>query len=435
MFGKQKPERRSIPRNSHKRSNWDILLSPWMVFSGIIGGILVGVFYKSFAGKISFIGEIYLALLQMCILPILITAILSSIGRLLTSADTGKYVGKLLVTFILGLCIASLIGIIVGTLGQPGSNLDKSVQMTLGKKISETEMQSQNDTTTQQPSSGSFTTMLRKMIPTNVFAATSQGHNLSVLFFSIIVGIALGLVRSSASNATLSVIDGLYDAFIKLIGWLMYGLPFGLFSLFAVQISQVGYEMITAMLKLVVYVYLSSMILIGLYSLIIFFRVGGPFLRIMSIMRETLIVAMGTSNGYAAIPSAIRGLHNGLKLDKDTTNLVIPLGISLNPQGSVMHFAISTMFMVQLYNKEVNLNVFFIILLSSLLAGLAATGVPGLAALGMIALVLEPLGLPVGVAVILLAAIDPILNPILTVVNVYANCASTAVVATIERTS
>jgi Na+/H+-dicarboxylate symporter len=138
---------------------------------------------------------------------------------------------------------------------------------------------------------------------------------------------------------------------------------------------------------------------------------------------------MGTSNGYAAIPSAIRGLHNGLKLDKDTTNLVIPLGISLNPHGTVMHFAISTMFMVQLYGKGMDINLFFVILFGSILAGLAATGAPGLAALGMISIVLDPLGLPVGVAVILLAAVDPIVDPILTVVNVHSNCASTAVVA------
>ena len=191
--------------------------------------------------------------------------------------------------------------------------------------------------------------------------------------------------------------------------------------------------MIIAMFKLVIFVYVSSLTLITFYSIIIYTRVGGPFIRIVRALKETLIVAIGTSNSYAAIPSAIRGLHNELKIDKDTTNLVIPLGISINPHGTVLHFAVSTMFMAQLYSKEISLNFLFIVLLGSILAGLAATGAPGLAALGMISLVLEPLELPFSVAVILLAAIDPILDPILTVVNVHANCASTAVVARIDK--
>ena len=137
------------------------------------------------------------------------------------------------------------------------------------------------------------------------------------------------------------------------------------------------------------------------------------------------MVAFGTSSSFAAIPSALRCLQNNLKVSKSNTNLVIPLGISINPQGSVMYFALATVLIAQIYNVPLGPQGLVIAFIGSILAGMGTSGVPGAGALSILALILVPLGLPAQTAIILLIAIDPIMDPLLTALNMHANCAAT----------
>lgn len=407
----------------------DLLLSPWVVFSGMIAGIIIGRKYNVLALKLAPFGNIYLSLLQMCIVPIMITAVVSSIGRLLTTAQTSKYIRRLVIVFLLGLLSASIVGLTMGIFAKPGKGLGETNQIVLGKKIYKAEVYSGN----QKSESKGLVSFIRDMVPTNIFAAISKGQNLAVLLFSVLLGIALGLIRSPSSNTSLSVIDAFYDAFLNIIGWLIYGLPFGLLCLLADHVSKIGTDVVVAMLRLVIFVYVCALILLVIYSLIIWMRAGGSYWSSISALRETILVALGTSSSFASIPSALRGLHDNLKFEKKTSDLVIPLGVTLNPHGTVVHFAISIIFIAQIYAVPLGFKELLIVIIGSILAGLAATSVPGLAGLSMISIVLIPLGLPYAVAVILLAAIDPILDPVLTTVNVYGNCAATALIAKLEK--
>ena len=227
----------------------------------------------------------------------------------------------------------------------------------------------------------------------------------------------------------LDFIDVLYDALLRIITWVMYGLPFGLCCLLAYQIAQIGLDIILSLLKLVIFSYLCALILIGIYGIAMWIKIGGPFLRSFAALKETFVVALGTSSSFATIPSALRCLQEKLHLDVQATRLVVPLGISLNPHGTAMYFAISAVFFAQLYNISLSAPALAIILVGSILAGIAATGAPGAGALAMIALVLEPLGLPVATAVILLTAVDPILDPMITLTTVHANCTAATMVA------
>ena len=408
-----------------KKRPIDFLRSPWVVFSGMIAGIIIGIKYDALALKLAPFGNIYLSLLQMCIVPIMITAVVSSIGRLLTTAQASKYIGRLVIVFLLGMVFASILGLTIGIFAKPGKGLGETNQIVLGKKIYEAEMCSDSHMSEFK----GFVSLIHDMVPTNIFAAISKGQNLAILMFSVLLGISLGLIRSPSSNTSLSVIDAFYDAFLNIIGWLIYGLPFGLLCLLADNVSKIGIDVVFAMLRLVLFVYLCAMILLVIYSLTIWKRAGGSYWSSISALRETLLVALGTSSSFASIPSALRGLHDNLKFEKKTSDLVIPLGVNLNPHGTVVHFAISIIFIAQIYAVSLGFKELLIVIIGSILAGLAATSAPGLAGLSMISIVLIPLGLPYAVAVILLAAIDPILDPILTTVNVYGNCAATALIA------
>lgn len=409
-----------------KSSRLSWLLSPWTIGTGMISGVLIGWQYRELAFRLAPLGEAYLSLLQMCIIPIMITAVLSSLGRLLISGEAAVYMGRLLIVFILGLFIASGVGLSVGMVAKPGTSLSKKAQVTLGKKISETETTSFDLSKSTNPDLLSF---VKEIVPNNVIGAISQGKNLPILFFFILLGIALGLVRSPAGKTALDFIGVFYDALLRIITWVMFGLPFGLCCLLAYQVAQIGLDIIFALLKLVIFCYLCAFILIGIYGIAMWLKIGGSFFRSFIALKETFVVALGTSSSFATIPSALHSLRHELHLDEQATRLVVPLGVSLNPHGTAMYFAISAVFIAQLYNTSLSAPALIIILVGSILAGIAATGAPGAGALAMIALILEPLGLPVATAVVFLTAVDPILDPIITLTTVHANCTAAAMVA------
>lgn len=405
----------------------NFLLNPWVIFAGIVLGGLLGWYSPTVASYIAPLGSLYSSLLQMCVIPILLTAVISSLSRLFIAGGATNSIARLFFSIALGLMFASGMGILMGTLGNPGSGLQQSAQATLGTIIFEKEIAASGQDSAIEQSG--LLTFLEAMIPDNIFASLSQGEQLAVLFFSMIVGVALGSIGAGMAQPVLIILEALYETFIRITSWLMYVLPLGLLCLAAGQISQLGIEILGAVLKLVCLIYLCALLLTIVYGLVIWLRVGGKPARSLRALRETMVVAIGTASSFAAIPSAMRGLKEGLHVNKDITDLVLPLGITLNPPGSVCHFALSTLFISELYGVELGINQYVIIFVGSILAGVGASGAPGIAALSMIAIILQPLGLPVDVALILLAAIDPIVDPILTAVNVHANCATTVLVA------
>jgi len=327
--------------------------------------------------------------------------------------------------------IAGGLGVVSGTLGQPGVELQQQAKVIIGEIIFRAEFAAG----TPGAASLGFGDIALSIVPENIFVALSSGNMLAILFFAILFGIALGSIGQQRAERAISLFETLYDTFIKIIGWLMYLLPLGLFCLAYSQLSLIGVDILAAMIKLVLLIYAGCLLLIVVYSIVIWLRVGGSYWSSVAALKEAVFVAFGTSSSFAAVPAALRGLKDGLRLDRSVVDLVMPLGITLNPPGSVFHFALATIFLSNLYGIQLDPGQIALVLLGSVLAGIAASGAPGAAALSMISIILLPLGLPVEVAIILLIAIDPIVDPILTVVNVHANAATTAVLGTGEKRS
>jgi proton glutamate symport protein len=227
----------------------------------------------------------------------------------------------------------------------------------------------------------------------------------------------------------LNVAEALFEAFLKMILWVMYGLPVGLFCLFASQISEIGLNIFVALGKLILGLYVASFILLGIYLMTAKWATRRSLRQILTALKEPIFVAMGTSSSFATIPVALVALEQKLELEKKMANLVVPLGISLNPQGTIVRFAVTAIFMSQLYGMELGIDGLLFVVVGSILGGTAVTGVPAVVGLSMMSIVLDPLGLPTATAVILLIAINPVTDPLLTTVNVMANCTAATLVA------
>jgi len=389
-------------------------------------GILLGLYDRNVALFIAPVGELYLSFLKMLVVPIMVTAVISSLGKLMASREAVRYLKRTVLTFATGLLLVSLIGVGAGLIGNPGTGLDQRAREVLGNAIMGGEAMVSGQSGTQ----GAFTVMdfLAMIIPTNLFESLLGEQNLQVLFVAMVFGVAIGTVREKKRDDVLDVIEVIYKAFERIIGWSIYGLPVGLLCLMAGQFASMGMDLLTAMTKFIVLIHLACLIILLLSAVLIWKLTGRSLVRSTADLKQPLLIAFGTRNSLATLPFIFQALRARYRLEEKTVNFVTPLSIILCRYSMVTMFSVGTIFVAQLYGVPLGPGQIATVLLASILAALSGAGAPALVSLSMIGIILAPLGLPSETAVVLLLAVTPIVDPILTMLNVHLACASTILV-------
>lgn len=426
---------RSLKKVSLPAVSIQWLRSPWSILASALLGVYIGTSWQPVATAIAPIGSLYLSLLKMCVLPILLSAISNSIGRLMQSHNAKQYVRRIVIVFPTMLLAVSMVAVAIAAITGPGRNLSETTLASLGGLVNQSsidlEISLSGPIVPEEtgPNLGSF---LISLVPENIFLALSEGQTLKVLMFAIVFGVSLGLVKSSSTGSLFDMLDSVYRTFNQVIHWLTYLLPFGLCSLLADQISQIGLEVLLSMVNFVgvmlaifSVVYLASTMAIG-------WRSGQSFWRVLTAVKDPTILALATTSSLACLPAAIASLNEELSFDRQTTDLVTPLSITLCRFGSVIYFAAATLFVVQLYQKPLTFSMLAMIIVGSILAGMATAGVTGILTLTMLGLVLEPLKLPLDAVLVLFVAVDPIMDPFRTLSIVHTGIATTAMIAEVQ---
>ena len=231
-----------------------MLKHPLVILLSIIVGIVLGILAKDVAKMLAPVGNLYLFFIQMSVYPILVSAIVSGLARLIKARSAGGNLLRMMIVFITCMLIASVFGLLSGLVGEPGHDLDEQAKQVLGQLIN------QNDRNVLELSLSDpagdpvvhqvdFWNFLRMLVPPNIFQALDQGLALQIVFFSIIFGIALGSIRSEASDLLINIMLSVLETFQRLVAWSLYGLPFALVCLIATQVASVGVEIFSAMLK------------------------------------------------------------------------------------------------------------------------------------------------------------------------------------------
>ncbi|MBD2106465.1 cation:dicarboxylase symporter family transporter [Nodosilinea sp. FACHB-13] len=411
------------------------LRSPWAILISGGLGVLIGTTQPQVALWIAPFGTLYLGLLKMCVLPILLAAITNSLGRLMQSHDARQYVQRIVVVFPLSLLGVSAIAAAIAALAGPGRNLTTDTLQTLGVLVNQSGVDLEMALSGPLPeASGSdVNALVNSMVPDNIFAALSEGQTLKVLLFAMIFGVSLGLVKASTTTTLFDTLDSLYQAFNKVIYGLTYLLPFGLCSLLAYQLSQVGIEVLLSMVDFVVVAIATFALIYLISTLVIWQRSGAGLWPTLLALKDPTILSLATSSSLVCLPAAITSLSDHLRFNSQTINLVTPLAITLCRFGSVVYFASATLFVVQLYQRDLGLAGLGIVIVGSILAGMATSGMTGILTLTMLGLVLDPLKLPLEAVLVLFIAIDPLMDPFRTLGIVHTGMAATALVAERER--
>jgi Na+/H+-dicarboxylate symporter len=425
----------SLKTDLPRRASVEWLRSPWAILISSGLGVAIGTTQPQLAAWIAPFGSLYLGLLKMCVLPILLAAITNSLGRLMQSHDARRYVQRIAVVFPLSLLGVSAIAVAIAAIAGPGRDLTTETLQTLGVLVNQSGVDLEMALTGPLPeaSSDTVTTLVDSMVPDNIFAALSEGQTLKVLLFAMIFGISLGLVKAPSTAALFDTLDSLYRAFNQVIHGLTYLLPFGLCSLLAYQLSQVGVGVLLSMVDFVVVAIATFALIYLLSTLIIWRRSGVGLWATLLALKDPTILSLATSSSLACLPAAITSLSENLRFNPQTTTLVTPLAITLCRFGSVIYFASATLFVMQLYQRDISLASLGIVILGSILAGMATSGVTGILTLTMLGLVLDPLKLPLEAVLVLFIAIDPLMDPFRTLGIVHTGMAATALIADRER--
>lgn len=396
------------------------LTSPWATVAGLLAGGALGIVLPNAGIALAPFGQLYLSLMQMCVLPIIITAITASIARLMLG-DSAAALPRLALVFVCGLILTAIIAMVAGLLIEPGAGLGQDQRVFLAH-----EMLRQDASSSAAPGP-SLWALAQMIVPANVIRAAAEGQMLALLLFSVLLGMGLGKLEPAQGEHAIGILDAFYNALVKVMGWILTGLPLGLFALMADHTAHGGLEMFLMLGRLIATFYGVAILLIGGMTLVVAARTGLRPMTVLARVREPLFTAFGTASSVATLPAAMRVVENSLGLGRQTAQMVLPLGVSLYPMGNVLHVVISSLFVLQLYGLPMGLEAGAVVIVGGILVACAMTGAPGVASMALLAMLLSPFGVPVEVAIVLLIALEPVLDPVLTVLNVYGNITAAAV--------
>ena len=397
-----------------------ILTDPKTVLAAVACGFLIGLFAKPLGAALYPVGSIYIAFLSMCLLPILITAIIIGIAGLLRDENTRPLFKSMAGLYVLGLLLPCAVGIGTAVMLMPGMDLGPEAEQSIGALIIESPAVKKAD--------GGVLGFLSQIIPTNPFEALSANDVMSVVFLSVCIGLALGMIKGDSAQPALDFFQSVYDTFMQLFRWAIVILAPGLLLFISGVAAQIEAEVLLALTKFVITFYFGGVVLMVVYMLLFWLAVRGPVIATLSKLSNPNVLAFMTNNPIVALPSTLDTLEEDYGVDRRVPDLVIPFGIFANQHGAVFLLSFLTVFLAQIYVIDLGFQDFIVIALGSIIAGATAVG-GGAVLIPTVAPILGAVGIPVPLALVVLSTTDNIIGPVRTVLTLQANVTLTVMTA------
>jgi len=406
--------------DSSKREAQFILIA--MLVGAVIGLGLNATGHASWGEHIKPIGTIFIRLLKMVIVPLVFSSIYMAMINLGTPESLGSMGRKAVSYYFITTAIAVFFGLVFVNLIQPGvgADLGGAGLANLSGHMAEQV----------QSNKGLYQTVLGVLIeaiPVNPFNALANTKVLQIIVFSIMFGI-VALYKKEKSSSFTNVMKSIEEMSLKLTHVIMKLAPIGIFALMIDVLSKSGFDAVISLSKYMLTVTLG----LGFHAIFLMF-IGSSYLKkspihILKALSAPLMTAFSTSSSAATLPITMTTVEEELGVDKDTAKFVLPLGATVNMDGTALYESVAAIFIAQAYNIHLTLGQQIIIFMTASLAAVGAAAIPG-AGLITMSIVLGAVGLPLeGIGLIL--AVDRILDMFRTTVNVFGDCVGTIVVDT-----
>lgn len=396
-----------------------------LVLGGIFGILLSMLPENKFVqtylldGLLKLAGTGFLNAIKLIVVPLVFVSIVYATASLDDLKKVGRIGGKTFLFYTLTTALAIILALGIGGIVKPGIGVDL-----VAIKANEV-------ATTTQTTSVNFVDTLLNMIPTNIFAAFSEGNTLGIIFFALLLGLSITAVGEKA-QPLLTVFESANEVLLKLVQMIMHFAPYGIFALLATTFANFGFTALMPLMKYVLtvlfglalqllVVYMGMLLFIGKLKPSIFLKKFAPIFN----------VCLSTSSSSAALPLALEHSEASFGVSKKVSSFTLPLGATINMDGTAIMQGISVMFIAQIYGIHLGLNDYIMVILSAVLASIGTAGVPGVGMI-MLTMVLASVNLPLeGIALIM--GVDRIIDMFRTAVNVAGDNVCTLLIAKSEN--
>ena len=387
------------------------------IFFGIFLGILFGwIFGESILPVADPMARLFLKLLKMIIMPLIVTSIMSGILSVGSGTGLGKLGLKTLLYYVVSSLMAIITGQILVNIFQPGVGANVGLQQNV-----------QELSAAQQ----SISDLLFRIIPENVFQSLAKGDVLPVIFFCMFFAYFITRLNDPFRTQLTHVIQGAFDAMMKLTHLIIWTAPIGVFGINARLVATTGFGAFKS-LGFYFIVVLAGLFIHAFVNLPLLLRFIGrvnPYKHYKG-MTSALLTAFSTSSSMVTLPFTMECVTTRSRVSQKIANFVLPIGATVNMDGTALYECVATIFIAQVYGIDLSITQQVIVVLTALLASIGAAGVP-MAGLVMMTIILQAVGLPLeGVGIVL--AVDRILDMFRTATNVLSDSCGTVIIARTE---
>ncbi|MFU8842667.1 MAG: dicarboxylate/amino acid:cation symporter [Bacteroidales bacterium] len=390
----------------------------WQILIGLVLGILYGMYLPEHIDYVAWMGELFLRGLKMVIVPLILSSIITGVANIGSAQNLGRLGLKTIGYYLITSTLAIVTGLFFVNIFKPGIGSDLGF------------VQEVQDLALSKDSLGQT---LIKVIPTNIFTAFTEGQMLSIIFFSVLFGFFITQAPSRPKKVLSDFFSATFEVMMKITMFVVKFTPLGVFGIVAYQVSKspdilalgqrMGVYMLTVIIALAVHAVITLPLLLRFVG-----RVN-PF-RHFRAVSAPLLTAFSTASSSATLPLTMEAVEHKSGVSNKITSFTLPLGATINMDGTALYECIAAIFIAQAYGIELSVIQQVIVVVTALLASIGAAGIP-MAGLVMITVILTAVGLPLeGVGLIL--AVDQLLDMFRTSVNVWSDTCGATIIARSE---
>ena len=411
--------------------HWQILIAIVVaVIAGTVTGKDSALFGVSFYAVYQFLGTMFLNALKMIIVPLVLASIITGIANIGGSDKLGRLGAKTIGFYALSSLLAILLGLAVVNIATPGYVDGKPAGDELHLNTDSADLADVLDQV-EGRSAADVTEVFLRMVPPNIVDAAAQGQMLGLIFFGLLFGFFITRINAQHGALLRDFWQGVFDVMMLITMWVMKFAPLGVFGLVAKTVAATGFAAFQplAIFFVTVVVALAGHTFITLPLLL---RVLGRVdpRKHLSVMSPVMLTAFSTASSSATLPLSMETVEKEAGVSNETTSFVLPLGATINMDGTALYECVAAIFIAQAYGLDLSFGVQFTIVLIALLTSIGVAGIPA-ASLVAITVILGAIGLPLeGLGLLLVT--DRILDMLRTAVNVFSDSCGAVIIARSE---
>jgi Na+/H+-dicarboxylate symporter len=393
------------------------------IFAGLVLGAAAGLAFGPDAALVKPVGTAFIRLIKMVVIPLIFASLLVGAASLGDLRKLGRIGGKTLAFYFSYYIVAVALGLFLANAFQPGRNIPASVQAELKANFGET-ADAQALRAGDRPG---IVEMLIDIIPDNPGESFVKADMLQIIFLALFMGIVVSLLDKDRMRPVLAFFEGVNEVMIKIVELVIKIAPYAVFALIASVVGTFGVDILMSLLRYCAVVLGGLALLAASYPAVVMLFTKFPYLKFWKGVTKAQLIAFSTSSSSATLPVSMECAEDNLGVSKQVSSFVLPLGATINMNGTALYQGVTAVFIAQVYGMNLGLGDQLTIVLTATLASIGTAGAPAMGVL-MLIIVLKQVGIPLeGIALIL--GVERILDMARTTMNVTGDIAAAAVIA------